>query len=110
VEAAKFINWFTNDVEANKIIRAERGVPISSKIQDALKPILSPEEKQVFDYVGWAANNSSPISPPDPQGSAEVSKLLKDMQDQILYKKISVDDAAAKFMKQANDILAKNKK
>jgi multiple sugar transport system substrate-binding protein len=109
-EAAKFINWFTNDVEANKIIRGERGIPISSKIQDALKPILSPEEKQVFDYVAWAANNSSPIDPPDPAGSAEVSKLLEDMQDQILYKKISVEEAAAKFMKQANDILAKNKK
>jgi multiple sugar transport system substrate-binding protein len=109
-EAAKFISWFTNDIDANKIIKGERGIPISSKVQEALKPSLAPEEKQVFEYVAWAEKNSSPIDPPDPAGAAEVSKLLKDLQDQMLYKKISVEDAAAKFKKDANAILAKNKK
>lgn len=109
-EAAKFISWFTNDVEANKIIKGERGIPISSKIQDALKPLLTPEETQVFDYVAWAAKNSSAIDPADPTGAAEVSKALKDVQDQILYKKMTVEEGAAKFKKDANAILGKNKK
>ena len=30
----------TNDVEANKILLGERGVPISPKIQDAIKPLV----------------------------------------------------------------------
>ncbi|MDF2668432.1 MAG: YesO [Paenibacillus sp.] len=109
-EAAKFINWFTNDIEANKIIKAERGIPISTKVQDALKPLLTPEETQVFDYVAWAAKNSSPIDPADPTGAAEVSKALKDAQDQLLYKKMSIEEAAAKFRKDANAVLIKNKK
>ncbi|MDF2962626.1 MAG: YesO, partial [Paenibacillus sp.] len=109
-EAAKFINFFVNDVDANKIIKGERGVPISSKIKEALKPTLKPEESKVFDYVAWAENNSSPVDPPNPVGSVEVEKLLKDLSEQILYKKISVEDAAVKFRKDANAILAKNKK
>lgn len=110
-EAAKFIDFWTNDIEANKIIKGERGVPVSSKVKDALKPLLTPEEAKIFDYVAWAEKNSSPNDPPDPVGAAEVrTVLLKDLGDQILYKKISVEDAAAKFRKDANAILAKNKK
>lgn len=109
-EAAKFINFFMNDIDANKIIKGERGVPISSKVKEALKPTLKPEEAKVFDYVAWAEGNSSPMDPPNPIGSTEVEKLLKDLSEQILYKKMSVQDAAAKFRKDANAILAKNKK
>jgi multiple sugar transport system substrate-binding protein len=109
-EAAKLINFFINDIDANKLMKGERGVPINSKVQDALKPILSPEEKKVFDYISWAEANSSPNDPPYPVGSVEVQKVLKDLSEQMLYKKISVEDAAAKFRKEANAILAKNKK
>jgi multiple sugar transport system substrate-binding protein len=109
-EAAKFISFWINDIEANKIIKADRGIPVSSKVKDALKPLLSPAEAKVFEYVAWADKNSSPMDPPNPVGSIEVEKLLKDTSEQILYKKISVEDAAAKFRKDANAILAKNKK
>ncbi|MZQ81979.1 extracellular solute-binding protein [Paenibacillus sp. 5J-6] len=109
-EAAKFISWFLNDLEANKLIKGDRGIPISSKVKDALKPTLSEEELKVYDYVTWVEKNSSPMDPPDPIGSAEVSRLLRDMQEQILFRKITVEEAAAKFMSEANAILAKNKK
>ncbi|SDD37261.1 multiple sugar transport system substrate-binding protein [Paenibacillus sp. UNCCL117] len=109
-EAAKFINFWINDIEANKVIKGERGVPVSSKVKEALKPMLSANEAKVFDYVTWAEQNSSDMDPPNPIGSIEVEKLLKDTSEQILYKKITVEDAAAKFRKEANAILAKNKK
>ncbi|TDF97729.1 ABC transporter substrate-binding protein [Paenibacillus piri] len=108
-EAAKFISFFVNDIEANRIIKGERGVPISSKVKEALKPVLKPEESKVFDYVAWAEANSSPGDPPNPIGSVEVEKLLKDISEQILYKKIAVEDAAVKFRKEANAILAQNR-
>lgn len=109
-EAAKFISFWINDIEANKLIKADRGIPVSSKVKEALKPILSPNEAKVFDYVAWVDKNSSPMDPPNPVGAIEVEKLLKDLSEQILYKKISIQDAAAKFRKDATAILAKNKK
>jgi multiple sugar transport system substrate-binding protein len=109
-EAAKFISYFVNDVEANKLIKGDRGVPVSSKVKEALKPILTPNEVKIFDYVAWADQNSSPSDPPNPIGAVEIEKLLRDTSEQILYKKISVEDAAVKFRKEANAILAKNKK
>jgi multiple sugar transport system substrate-binding protein len=109
-EAAKFISYFVNDIEANKLIKGDRGVPVAAKVKEAVKAIVAPEQAKVFEYVAWAEKNSSQIDPPDPIGSAEITKVLRDLQDQIFYKKITPEAAAPKFMKQANDILAKNKK
>jgi multiple sugar transport system substrate-binding protein len=109
-EAAKFISFFVNDIEANKLIKGDRGVPVSSKVKEALKPILTPNEVKIFDYVAWADKNSSPGDPPNPVGAVEIEKLLRDTSEKILYKKMTVEEAAVKFRKEANAILAKNKK
>ncbi|MET3851242.1 ABC transporter substrate-binding protein [Paenibacillus sp. OAE614] len=109
-EAAKFISFFINDIEANKLIKGERGVPVSSKVKDALKPILTENEAKIFDYVTWAESNSSPADPPNPIGSVEVEKLLRDLSEKILFKKIPIDQAAAEFRKEANAILARSQK
>lgn len=109
-EAAKFMSWFINDLEANKLINGDRGIPISAAVKEGLKPTLTEADQKVYDYVAWAQLNSSVMDPPDPPGAAEVSKLLRDMQEQILYRKLSVEEAATRFMNDANAILAKNKK
>lgn len=108
-EAAKFIDFFTNDIEANKLINGDRGVPVSSVIQDALKPSLSPETQKVFDYIAWAGENSSAGDPPDPIGTAEIINLFTTYNEMMKYDKISTADAAVKFREEANAILGKNK-
>jgi multiple sugar transport system substrate-binding protein len=109
-EALKFVNFMINDIEGNKIMKGERGVPASTKVQDAIKPLLTPEEQKVVDYVAWAGQNTKSDNPIDPVGAVEVTKLLVDLSQQILYKKITPEDAAAKFRKDSTAILAKNKK
>jgi|DewCreStandDraft_1066081.scaffolds.fasta_scaffold00231_18 multiple sugar transport system substrate-binding protein len=108
-EAAKFIDFFVNDIEANKLIKGDRGVPVSSTVQEALKPLLSEENQKVFDYIAWAGENSSVGDPPDPIGTAEIINLFTTYNEQMKYDKISVADAAKKFREEANAILAKNK-
>ncbi|WP_199621164.1 ABC transporter substrate-binding protein [Paenibacillus alkalitolerans] len=109
-EAAKFISFFVNDIEANKLILGDRGVPGSSAVKEALKPILSPQQAQVFDYVAWAEENSSQMDPPDPIGAAQVFEALKTITEEVEYKKISIEEGAKKFRDEANKILAQNKK
>lgn len=109
-EAAKFISWFINDLEVNKLMNGDRGIPISNVVKESLKPTLTAEDQKVYEYIAWVEQNSSSMDPPDPSGAAEVSKLLRVIQEQILYRKLSVEEAAAKFMNEANTILAKNKK
>jgi len=108
-EAAKFIDFFVNDVEANKLIKGDRGVPVSSKVIEAIKPELTEEETKIFEYVERASQNASQADPPDPLGSAEVMKALKDVSEQILFKKITPEEGAKTFRTQAEEILGRNK-
>lgn len=108
-EAAKFISFFVNDIEANKLILGDRGVPVSSKVKEALKEVSTEAQIQVYDYVAWAENNSTPMDPADPIGSAEVFKSLTSLAEQMNYNKIKPEDAAKKFRDEATSILKKNK-
>ncbi|TCN26616.1 ABC transporter substrate-binding protein [Mesobacillus foraminis] len=109
-EAAKFIDFMTNDIEANKLMLGDRGVPGSPKVQEALLPLLTPEQKQVFNYVAWAGENSTVYNGPDPIGAGEVINLLKNLADQIAFEKLTPKEAAKQFRQQAESILAQNKK
>lgn len=108
-EAAKFISFFVNDLEANKILMGERGVPISSEVKEGLKPYLSPEQAKVFEYMDWVEDNSSPMDPPDPAGTPEVTAVLRDLNDQLLFGRITPEAAAIQFRAKANDILARSR-
>ncbi|MCC3359400.1 extracellular solute-binding protein [Bacillus sp. REN16] len=108
-EAAKFIDYFVNNVEANKLIKGDRGVPLSTKVVQGIKPELSEVETKIFDYVEKASQHVSNADPHDPLGNAEVMKVLKDLSDQVLFKKLTPEEAAKSFREQAETILARNK-
>ncbi|NWQ40256.1 extracellular solute-binding protein [Bacillus sp. EB106-08-02-XG196] len=108
-EAAKFIDFMINDIEANKLNLGDRGVPGSSVVKEALKPLLSPAQVQVFDYVDWAEGNSSEFDGPDPVGAGEVIETLDSLAEQMAYGNLSVKDAAKQFRQQAESVLAQNK-
>ena len=108
-EAAIFINWFTNSIEANKILFAERGVPISSAVQDALKPMLGKAQLEMFDFVARAASDSSPIRPADPPGHADIVNNVYNPEflDGVLLGLISPEEGVQILREMATEILAK---
>ncbi|MDQ6419392.1 extracellular solute-binding protein [Paenibacillus sp. LHD-117] len=108
-EAAKFIDFWVNNVEANKLIKGDRGVPVSSAVIEGIKSELAPAQVQVFDYVSWAQENSSPMDPPDPVGTAEIIQLFATLSEQMDFQQLTPEDAAKQFREEANAILGKNK-
>lgn len=108
--AATFIDFFVNNVEANIQMKGERGVPVSSEVAEAIKSEITEEEMKIFQYVEEASSITNEIYPPDPIGSVEVMKVLKDVSDQILFKKITAEEGAKRFRDLAEDILIENEK
>ncbi len=107
-EAAKFVNYFLTDIDANKVLLGERGVPIIPSVRDAIKADVNPVMQDVFAFIDLVGKgNASPIDPPDPAASGEVLKLFRDSTLAVLVGKVSSKDGAAMIMKQANAILAK---
>ncbi|MEH7255310.1 ABC transporter substrate-binding protein [Neobacillus niacini] len=108
--AALFINFFINDVEANKLIKGERGVPLSTKVADKIEKVLTAEQKKVFDYINSIKDSTAIVEKADPLGSIEVVRILQDVSNQILFKKITPQEGAQLFRTEANNILSKENK
>ncbi|SDM43376.1 ABC transporter substrate-binding protein [Bacillus sp. OK048] len=105
--AALFINFFINDVKANKLIKGERGVPLSSEVANKIEKVLTAEQKKVFDYINSIKDSTAIVEKADPLGSIEVVRILQDVSNQILFKKITPQEGAQLFRTEANNILSK---
>lgn len=106
-EAAAFLNYWTNDIEANQILLAERGVPISSKVSDAISDSLDEINQSVISYINDnVSNNCSAINPPAPEGSSEVTDLINSLTEQVCYQSITAEEAADQLYTQGNSIMA----
>jgi multiple sugar transport system substrate-binding protein len=107
--AAQIINMFTNDLEANDILAAERGVPISSKVQEYLKPKVDPAQQKAFELLAYVEEHHSELDAPDPPNSRQViQEAYLPIMDQVLYGQLSVEDGAKQFREQANALLSAN--
>ena len=107
-EAAMFIDFITNNVEANKILLGERGVPISPAIQEAIKPLLTPAQVETQDYVSFVEKNASPLPPPDPSAQTSLANniYLPQLVDPVLLKQTSPENGVAQFRKDATALLS----
>lgn len=109
-EAAEFINWFVNSEEANEILNAERGTPVSSAIRQYLIDGGKMGEQQIamFEGVDAAAELCGETPAPDPAGISEVNEVFKNAANSVYYGQASAEDAAATFREEANAILERN--
>jgi len=106
-EAAMFVDFMTNDEEANKILLGERGVPISPKIQQVIAPLLTPAQVETQNYLALIEKDSSPLPPPDPATQTKLNDniYLPQLVDPVLLKQTTADDAVTRFRQDATSVL-----
>ena len=109
-EAAAFINWFVNSEEANDIMMAESGTPVSSAIRQHLidSGNLGAQQVAMFEGIAGAAELCGETPAPDPAGISEINEAFKKAANSVYYGQTSVEEAAAAFREEANAILARN--
>ena len=109
-EAAEFIDWFVNSEEANDIMMAERGTPVSSEIRDYMVASgkLSDQQATMFKGVEDALALCGETPDPDPVGMSEVNESFKNAAYSAFYGQMTPEEAAAKFRKDADAILSRN--
>jgi len=103
-EAAKLINWFVNNVEAQKIYSLENGIPGSLAVREALKPDLHPMDIEAIEH----AETISPDLPPTDYrqaGATEVFTLYKKYLEQLAFGRMSVEQAVDGFFQEAGTVL-----
>lgn len=102
--AAKLINFLVNDVECNKILNADRGMPASAKVRDAVYENFDEDQKAMADVLTLAEEYSSP-SDPTPKGNTKPiddvnSGLMEDLEQQMIYGEITPEDAYQELAEQ----------
>lgn len=105
-EAAKFINWFVSDKEANLVLNAERGVPINTDVVDAVREVADANVSRLFEFTVDAGKMSAPIDPPSPSYEAEVSEIAGRLTDDVRYGDITPEEATKTFVEEATAIIA----
>lgn len=108
IEAAvKVLNFITNSINANEILLAERGIPISSVVAESIKPLISEADQAAFDYVNnVVTKTSSPVNPVSAEGSGEVQTLLNSLVEEVCYGQKTPEAAAEEMFTRGNEILA----
>lgn len=104
---AEFINWFLNSEEANNIIKADRGMPISTKIREKLRESgkLTLQQENMFDYFEEAEQLSGKLPPPDPIGISAVNEAFQEIGNAVFYEQMTAEEGAKEFRKRVEKIL-----
>jgi multiple sugar transport system substrate-binding protein len=105
--AAEFINFWTNSIEVNRIIMAERGIPASTVVADAIAPDFN-EANQIasafVEFVGQPGN-SMPVNPPRPEGAGEIVDYLRLLMENVGHGAMTAQEAGEAFFSFGNNIL-----
>lgn len=98
-EAAKFINYFVNDIETNKVLNGERGVPIMSKVRDVVMEQADDSSKMIYDFVDKIGNfpkEDCNVISPDPK--TEIEDQYKLLIEKVQYGDVTPEDAARQLV------------
>ena len=104
-EAAQFINFWTNSVDVNRVILAERGIPASAVVADAVSGDLNEANQIAQAFVDFVADNSTPVNPPRPEGAAEIVAELRVLTEAVGHGQMTAQQAAEAFFSFGNSIL-----
>ncbi|MNL26916.1 putative ABC transporter substrate-binding protein YesO [compost metagenome] len=93
--AAKFINFFVNDLEAGKVLGVERGVPPAKKVREAVLPSLNETERKTVDYIESLSGKLDTYPEPAPIGANEFDRgVMRPIADSLAFGRATVDEAA----------------
>ncbi|HKF70255.1 MAG TPA: extracellular solute-binding protein [Stellaceae bacterium] len=105
--AVEVVNFYMNDKDVDLVLGVERGVPASVAMRQAVEPTLDELGKAQTQYVSFIGDKVGALPPPPPAGAGEVQQLLRRVNEQVGFGKLSVADGAKQFVTEAKAILAR---
>ncbi len=103
--AAKLMDFFISDEEANNILLIERGVSGDASVREQITGKLSETEKKIIDYLDVVATSVSPLPPPPPQSAGELDRALAPAWESVAFKQVDVSQAAKDYYENAKTVL-----
>jgi len=105
--AVDVVNFYMNDKDANLVLGVERGVPASAAMRQAVEATLDELGRAQTQFVSFISDKVGTLPPPPPAGAGEVQTLLRRVNEQVGFGKLSVADGAKQFVTEATGIIAR---
>lgn len=104
--AAKFIDFFINDIEAGKALQVERGVPVSIKVRDAVVPELDEVSRKTVDYIASLEGIVGEYPPAVPVGATELgARGFSPVAQKVSFGRSTPQEGAEEIFKLAERLL-----
>jgi multiple sugar transport system substrate-binding protein len=101
-EAAEFVNYLANSVDAGNVLLAERGVPPNTEIRAAVAPKLQPADAATAKFIQDIGKDLGEPSPAPPVGGGQVEKIIQRYTTEVLFGRQAPDAAAKAFLDEVN--------
>ncbi|SEG99230.1 multiple sugar transport system substrate-binding protein [Nonomuraea solani] len=105
-EAAKFIDFMVNDVEAGQDILSDRGLPANEKVLAAVSAKLPPVDQKTVAFVKEIQDELADPPAAPPKGSSAMESILRRYSEEVIFNRMTPDEAVQKFITETNALLA----
>ncbi|MGH6923651.1 MAG: ABC transporter substrate-binding protein, partial [Propylenella sp.] len=95
--AAKLLNFFITDEEANDILLIERGVTGDASVRERISEVLTVTENKIIEYLNVVATHVSPLPPPPPKGAGEIDRAIRPAFEAIAFGQKDLKAGAQEF-------------
>ncbi|WP_237320459.1 ABC transporter substrate-binding protein [Streptomyces sp. JJ36] len=102
--AAKLVDFLSNDPEAGVILGSDRGLPMNSAVLESVRGDLPPADRQTLAFI---EKHSDSLTAPTayPNGAGEVPDMLQRYGEEVVFGRMSPDEAARAFLDEADTAL-----
>ncbi|TDD66134.1 extracellular solute-binding protein [Jiangella aurantiaca] len=105
-EAAMLIDFLVNSEEAASFILADRGLPANAEVLEAITPQLDEHTTAQAEFIAEISEDVNPDLVIGPAGSTETRNIVIRLNDEVLFDRISVDDAATSLVDEVSAAIA----
>lgn len=105
--AVQLVSYFVADTEAGKLLGVERGVPASSAVRNVVTPTLDDLGRAMVAYISLISDKVGPLPPPPPRGAGEIQAVLRRVNEQVGFGRLTPADGAKQFVAEASAVLAR---
>ncbi|WP_328359462.1 ABC transporter substrate-binding protein [Streptomyces sp. NBC_00457] len=100
-EAAEFIDFMVNDLDAARVLGATRSIPVNDTARDTVVPELTGIDKQIADYQQSVEGELKPPPQAPPSGDSGLQTTFMRDYDQVSFGKLSPREAAENYLTEA---------
>jgi len=106
-QAATFVNFLVNSPDAGKLILADRGLPASPAVLQAITPLLNANDQIFAQFHQKNASKFGPSFVP-PAWATDINKITQTIDSKVVSGQMTPSAAAAEWVKEMNDSKTKN--